>query len=135
MTLIRTKIALVLSLFACSCLGASELPEFEKYLDSFSKHIGFNGNVLIAKDQKVLFSKSYGFAHFLTKAPLTEASQFCVGSITKQFTAVAILKLVEEKKFSLSDRIHLLVPEFASTPWAQTVTVEQIGRASCRERV
>lgn len=73
---------------------ASEYSPIEKYLDTFSQKIGLNGNVLIAHDDKIMLSKSYGLHDFKSKIPLTDEAQFHVGSVTKQFTAVAVLKLI-----------------------------------------
>lgn len=109
------------------CQGwACDKSAFGHYLDNYSSIIGLNGNVLIAHDEEVVFSKSYGFADFSTKEPLGIDSQFCIGSVTKQFTAVAILKLVQEGQLSLEDKIGDLIPEFSRTPWAQGVTTKHL---------
>lgn len=105
---------------------ASEYSSIEKYLDTFSRKIGLNGNVLITHDDKIILSKSYGMSDFKSKTPLVYKSQFHVGSVTKQFTAVAVLKLIQEKRISLKDKVSDLIPEFANTPWAQEVTIKHL---------
>ena len=109
-----------------SAVKTSEISHIEKYLDKFSNHIGFNGNVLVAKNNEILFSKSYGYSDIKRKIPLNPKSEFHIASITKQFTSVAILKLVQDKQISLEDKISNLIPEFANAPWAQGVTINHL---------
>ncbi|MCJ8498834.1 beta-lactamase family protein [Chryseobacterium salipaludis] len=71
----------------------------------------FNGNVLIAADGKVIFEKSYGLADNRKNIKLTDKSIFNLASITKQFTAAAILLLQGENKLSLADDITRYFPE------------------------
>src|SRR5262249_41252444 len=59
--------------------------------------------VIVVKDGKVIFRKGYGKANLELGAPIEPDMIFRIGSITKQFTAVSILKLAEEGKLSLTD--------------------------------
>ncbi|HKP11678.1 MAG TPA: serine hydrolase domain-containing protein, partial [Blastocatellia bacterium] len=65
----------------------------------------FSGAVLVARDGRVLVSKGYGMANFETETPNTPQTIFRLGSITKQFTATAILMLQEQGKLSVQDSI------------------------------
>ena len=109
---------------ATESLGESR--EIEGYLDQFSHIIGLNGNVLITRGDRTVLSKSYGYEDFENNIPFTAESQFCIGSVTKQFTAVALLRLVEQNKLKLEDYIGDLIPEFEKAPWAENVTVEHL---------
>lgn len=122
----KLLILLFISMMSVNFSQASDLSSIEKYLGVFSKSIGLNGNVLIAQNDKVLFAKSYGMSDFKSKIPMTYESQFHVGSVTKQFTAVAILRLVQEKRISLKDLVSDLIPQLSETPWAQYVTVKNL---------
>jgi CubicO group peptidase (beta-lactamase class C family) len=51
----------------------------------------------------MLLNKSYGYASLELSTPMPENAHFDIGSVTKQFTAAAILKLVEANKLSLDD--------------------------------
>ncbi len=73
---------------------------------------GFNGNVLIAKNGVVLYKKSFGLENFSKKDSLNADSKFQLASISKQFTAVAILKLIEEKKLTLQNTVDQFFPAF-----------------------
>ena len=65
----------------------------------------YDGAVLIARDGQVLLSQGYGFADREMKTPNTPQTKFRIASITKQFTAMAILLLQEQGKLSVEDNI------------------------------
>jgi CubicO group peptidase (beta-lactamase class C family) len=68
--------------------------------------------VLVAKDGKVLFKKGYGYANLEHHVPVTPETKFRIGSITKQFTAAAILQLQEQGKLSVTDSLSKFIPDF-----------------------
>jgi CubicO group peptidase (beta-lactamase class C family) len=63
----------------------------------------FSGSVLVARGDQVLFAEGYGLANFEHEVPNTPQTKFRLGSITKQFTAMAILILQEQGKLSVDD--------------------------------
>jgi len=67
---------------------------------------GFAGAVLVARDGRVILHKGYGLADRERGIPVTTATVFDIGSITKQFTAAAILKLEEQGRLSVNDPIR-----------------------------
>jgi CubicO group peptidase (beta-lactamase class C family) len=74
----------------------------------------FSGAVLVAKGDEVLFSRGYGYADYEAGVKVSPETVFNIGSVTKQFTAAAILKLVEQDKLRLGDTLGDLfdgVPE------------------------
>jgi D-alanyl-D-alanine carboxypeptidase len=79
--------------------------------------------VAVIKDGKPLLLKSYGSANLEQHVPVSNDSVFRVGSVTKQFTAVALLLLAEEGKVSLQDKLSKYYPNF---PRANDITVEQM---------
>lgn len=66
---------------------------------------GFSGSILIAKEGKIILNKGYGMADRENNIPYTSSTVSTTGSVTKQFTATAILKLVEMKKLKTTDPI------------------------------
>lgn len=76
------------------------------------KNAGFNGNVLIVQKGQILYQNSFGFAHLKEKDSLSSQSRFQLASLSKPFTAVAILKLVQEGKVSLDDSVQRFFPDF-----------------------
>ena len=76
----------------------------DRYLSELEQQ-GLAGAVLIAKDGDIILSRGYGLAHRESNRPMTPDTVFTTGSITKQFTAAAILKLEEQGKLSVTDHI------------------------------
>ncbi len=91
---------------------ASKRRALDTYFSELSRRHLFNGNVLIAQKGEVFFQKSYGLANFRRKKPLTLDGVFQLGSVSKQFTAVAILQLYEQHKLNLTDSIQCFFPNF-----------------------
>lgn len=79
--------------------------------------------VLVVQNDKVLLRKGYGIAEINRKQPIEPDMVFRIGSITKQFTSTAILKLVEEGKLSLNDELSNYLPDFRTQ---FPVTIEQL---------
>ncbi|MFT5167030.1 MAG: CubicO group peptidase (beta-lactamase class C family) [Saprospiraceae bacterium] len=78
--------------------------KIDTYLNA-SVSNGFSGSVLVAIKGEVILSKGYGWSDRKNKIPNASSSIFNIGSVTKQFTASAILKLVEQGKIKTSDKI------------------------------
>jgi CubicO group peptidase (beta-lactamase class C family) len=83
----------------------------EEYMAARVKRDHFSGSILIARDGKVLFSRGYGMANIEHDVPNTPQTKFRLGSITKQFTAMAILILQERGKLSVQDKVKKYLPE------------------------
>ncbi len=66
---------------------------------------GFSGVVFAAKAGEIIISKGYGFANQAEQIPFTSSTVFTVGSLTKQFTGAAILKLEMQNKLRVGDQI------------------------------
>lgn len=80
--------------------------------------------VIVVKDGKTLFRKAYGMANLELGVPLQPDMVFRLGSITKQFTAAAILMLAEEGKLSVQDRIEKHLPGYPTH--GHTITIEHL---------
>jgi CubicO group peptidase (beta-lactamase class C family) len=78
--------------------------KLDAYLYALSED-GFAGAILVAIDGEVVLSKGYGWADRENRVPVSEDTIFTIGSITKQFTAAAILKLEMDGKLSVNDPI------------------------------
>jgi len=83
-------------------------------LFTFCNNGKFNGNVLIAEKGEVIYKKSFGFSNDATKQKLNESSIFELASISKQFTATAIVMLKEKGKLSFDDNISKYLPELSN---------------------
>jgi CubicO group peptidase (beta-lactamase class C family) len=87
-----------------------------------SNHPG--GSVLVSKDGKTIFSKSYGLANIEYNIPNTNNTLFNIGSISKQFTAMGIVLLEEQNKLSFDDNIRKYIPELPN--FSEIITIRHL---------
>ena len=86
----------------------------ERSVQTFVANKQFMGTVLVARGDEVLFSRGYGSANLEWNIPNTPNTKFRLGSITKQFTATAILLLEERGKLSVDEKPSTAVGDQAS---------------------
>jgi CubicO group peptidase (beta-lactamase class C family) len=97
------------------------------YLDTL-EHTGFSGAVLVGSHGKIVISEGYGYSDMLHGRRNSSRTVFDIGSITKQFTATAILKLEMEGKLSTDDKLSRF---FTNVPGDKSdITVHQLLRHS-----
>jgi D-alanyl-D-alanine carboxypeptidase len=90
-------------LFAATAWGQNPVQQAMDYMAAATKDGAFMGTVLVAKNGKALFSNGYGFANAEHGVANSVDTKFRLGSITKQFTAVAVLQLEEQGKLAVTD--------------------------------
>jgi CubicO group peptidase (beta-lactamase class C family) len=100
-------------LFACNTNTATNKATelLDEYLTGQQTYYRFNGNVLVAENGKIVFQKAYGFANFDTQRMLNDSSVFELASVSKQFTATAILLLKDKGKLQLTDSLRQYFPD------------------------
>jgi CubicO group peptidase (beta-lactamase class C family) len=91
---------------------AAPVKALEKYMKRYTTFTDFGGAALVMKGDKVLLRKAYGLADREWGVANTVDTRFRIASISKPFTAVAILKLVEQNKLSLDDTLEKFLPGF-----------------------
>jgi len=84
----------------------------EKLLERYEKVYRFNGSVLVSWHGRVICEKTMGYADFNTKQPLTPDMPFQLASVSKQFTAVAIMMLHQECKLNFDDEVRKYIPQW-----------------------
>lgn len=99
------------SLFLLSCLSlqVNATPPIADKIDKYlveNTHRGVSGSILVAQGNTILINKGYGLADRDAKVANTPTTVFDIGSLTKQFTAAAILKLAEEGRLKLTDSLY-----------------------------
>lgn len=104
-------------------LGA-KLPPFIDSVSAGDANLAFSGYVLVAQHDQPIFSQAYGLADRDRKLPNTADTSFRVGSVTKQFTAAAILRLEQDGKLSVADSIGKHVPEYPAP--GKDITIHQL---------
>jgi len=126
---LKTNYLIVYVLFfsVMTCFGQISEEQIEKIDSLFTpwntpNHPG--GSVLISKKGKTIFSKAYGLASIEYNIPNTENTLFNIGSISKQFTAMGIVFLEEQGKFSFDDDIRKYIPELVN--YDKIITIRQL---------
>lgn len=85
---------------------------FGSLFSALNSRRGFNGNVLVSQQGRIIFEKSFGYSDLRKKIPLKSSSAFQIASVSKQFTAMAVMMLYEEGKLDFDDRVTKFFPDF-----------------------
>jgi CubicO group peptidase (beta-lactamase class C family) len=118
----------IVFLLIIAATGNTVAQNFEKQIDEmleaqYKPDIP-GATALIAKDGKVIYRKAFGLANLELNVPMKPESVFEIGSITKQFTAVSILMLIEQNKLSLDDEITAFIPDYPTN--GKSITVHHL---------
>jgi CubicO group peptidase (beta-lactamase class C family) len=124
----RYQLFLILLTFFIGCTSYKKdfIPDSHKYndyrsaidyshavLNKYMKNSGTIGmSVAVVDNDKIVYSESFGYADKDSKKKVTDSTAFMIGSITKLFTATAIMQLVEASKVALDSPITTYIPEF-----------------------
>jgi len=92
-----------------------------------SEQHSFNGNILVAEKGEIVYQKSFGFANIEAHLLNTDSSAFQIGSLSKTFTATAVLQLKEKGKLKLQDSFVKYFPEF---PYPDITTYQLLTHTS-----
>lgn len=100
-----------------------------KKLDSLLKSVYADdlpgASIAIVHEGKVIFKSSYGVSQIHSNEKISSSTNFNIASLTKQFTAMAILQLVEKNELSLSDKLSRFFPEM-NPKVADLITIKQL---------
>jgi D-alanyl-D-alanine carboxypeptidase len=112
MRLMKKTATLLLSLFIS---GIGFCQQYSRAIDSlmntFYRKDAPGAAIEVQYDNQIIFSKGYGLADLSSGETISTGTNFNIGSLTKQFTAFAILQLQHEKKLSLEDKLSKYFPE------------------------
>lgn len=98
--------------------------QIEQLITTAHKEDNFNGTVLVAKHDEIIFHKSYGFADQYKKVPLTIEHRLSPGLIAKEFTTTIMMQLKIKGKLKYEDKISKYLPYLPA--WANNVSIENI---------
>lgn len=127
---IKTNLSVLLSSFICFCLSqditAQNLDaQFDAIVSEYYNNNDAPGAaVLVAKNGKAIYSNAFGKSNLELDVPMTTKNVFELASITKQFTAVAILMLEEQGKLSVNDPITNFIPDYPTQ--GKTITIHHL---------
>lgn len=121
-TVLTTILVLTLSLigFAQSNFDKTKL---DNYFNTLEQNNKFMGSVAVSKNGEIIYTKSIGFADIENNLKATENSKYRIGSISKSFTTVLVLKAIEQKKLDLNQSIDKWFPTIKN---AKQITVKHL---------
>ena len=125
--LFKTSIPLLFSILLFTQKGFSQAkfaPRIDSLIDANTKRF-FNGIILVSQNDKVIYSKVKGFTDLENKTPLAVDNQFVIGSISKQMTAVVVLREVDKGHIELHIPVKKYLPNMPQT-WLDSITVHQL---------
>lgn len=99
-----TRQTILILVLAALAAGQDIAAKADELMSAYTKQGKFSGAVLIAKDGKIVFEKVYGMANYEWNVPNSVDTKFRLGNITKQFAAMAVLKLEEAGKLKVGDK-------------------------------
>lgn len=117
------RVLLVALVFPIGVLAETPAEWSDKHLREQVKPDMPGVAVLVARDGQILFQGGYGLADIEKKTPIAADTKFRIGSVTKQFTAAAIMKLAEQGKLSISDPLAKYFPD---VPNAKDITLRHL---------
>lgn len=116
---------LLLALVSASHAKSIDQHKLDQFFDRIAQKNKGMGNVAVAKDGQAVYSRSIGFCLIdgMKKEPLSAKSRFRIGSITKMFTGVMILQLIEQGKLKLDVTLDAFFPQ---VPNAKKITIAHL---------
>jgi CubicO group peptidase (beta-lactamase class C family) len=93
------------------------------YLEPFGETGNLIGTVLVARGGRILFRQSYGMANYELRVPNSNETRYHIASVSKPFTAAAILQLQEQGRLNVSDHVSKYVPGF---PNGDRITLDNL---------
>jgi len=110
-TTVFLGVFIVTGIFNVSC-GQAKVDKLDKLISSYAEYGKFNGSVLVAEKGKVIYKKGFGLADMEWNIPNQPDTKHRLGSITKQFTSMLIMQLVEQGKLKLNVPISTYLPDY-----------------------
>ena len=114
---------LALPLDAQAVSGAKK-HEIDRLMRALYARGEFNGSIVVAVGGKTTYRQGFGFADFTSRRKFTPKTRSNLGSVSKQFTAMAIMMLAESNKISYDDPVSKYLPELAGP--LNSVTLRQL---------
>lgn len=104
--------ALVFFVAAPTMSAQDKATQIDQLMEKYTAYGQFNGSVLVAEKGKVIFKKGYGMANMEWEIPNAADTKHRLGSISKQFSTMLIMQLVEEGKLKLDVPISTYLPDY-----------------------
>ena len=122
--LIGMLMAMTISAKATAVLSADTTARIDSLFSSFDHPNAPGASIMVIHNGKPIFAKGYGLANLETKTPCTTNTNFRLASVTKQFTAMAVMMLAERKQLSLGEPLTAFFPGFPD--YGKAITVRHL---------
>jgi CubicO group peptidase (beta-lactamase class C family) len=99
------------------------IQQTDDYLESLVNNKQFSGSVLLARNNQILLIKGYGCSEYILQDKNTSQTIYRIGSVTKPFTAIIILKLYETKQLNLNTKLSYYYPDY---PHGNQITIKHL---------
>lgn len=109
--------------FSLTLFAQERFQKMDSLLTYLYKNDKFMGSLCIREGENVVFNKAYGFADADKEIAADRLTKYKIGSITKTFTAVLIMQLIEEKKLTLQTKLNRFYPKIAN---ADKISIEDL---------
>jgi CubicO group peptidase (beta-lactamase class C family) len=110
-------------LLSVLCVAQDIAAKVDEYINAQMKLGNFSGSILIAQGDKILVSKGYGMANLELDVSNTPQTKFRLGSVTKQFTSMAIMQLQEKGLLNVNDPIKKYISDY---PNGDKITIHHL---------
>lgn len=123
-----TVILIIVICYSCNTNHDNDKSKYNNYtskIDSIISVSDFNGTVAIAKDTSIFYTNTIGFSDFENEQKLNVNDLFVIGSISKQITAVLILRAYEKGIIQLDDKIGKYLSKIKQ-PWVKDISIHQL---------
>lgn len=111
-TLLPVVVFIASAILTIASHGQGKVEKLDKLLSTYAEYGAFNGSVLVADKGSVIYKKGFGLADMEWNIPNEPDTKHRLGSITKQFTSLLIMQLVEQGKLKLDVPISSYLPDY-----------------------
>ena len=94
------------------CKGADNIPMIDSLINHSIEKKMFSGSVLVTKNNKVIYQKTYGLANAESSRVIDQKTSFNLSSLTRTLTTSCVLKLADQGKLNLGDEMRKFIPEY-----------------------
>lgn len=122
--MIRFSVFAAVAVLILSKPAHPQASQFDAFIDNYYKSGEPGGVALISKNGRVIYRRAFGMANLEQNATMRPDAVFSIASMTKQFTAVAVLQQVEKGTIALSDTVGKFLPDFPQA--LKGISIEQL---------
>ncbi|GAA0871367.1 serine hydrolase domain-containing protein [Gangjinia marincola] len=119
--MINSILKLLLTTVILTVFSCKNYQSLDAYLEEMHQNGKLNGNILVVKNDSIIINSSFGYIDGSKNSELTPDYRFNIGSIYKEFPAVAIMQLQEQGKLQLSHSLNTYIKELPK--WSEEITI------------